>query len=73
MKKENYIVNTILAKNLKRMRTELGLTYSGLAQKTNIRESYLKKIENDDAPKMNLIKLVHLSRGLNVKIKELLS
>lgn len=73
MKEQTSKTLKIIAKNLKRIRDERGLTIKDVSELTGIRCEYIRKIEQVKAPKMNLSKLYFLTKGLKVSFKDLLT
>lgn len=60
-----------IGKNIKELRSNLGLTLDTLAQKTGFTKGYLSKVENSDkAPPVST--LIRVAQVLNVSISKLL-
>jgi transcriptional regulator with XRE-family HTH domain len=59
--------------NLKRLRTERGLSQRGLSYLCDVDYSKISKLENDDATNLNLTTLFELAKGLGVHPKELIN
>lgn len=58
--------------NLKRLRTEKGLSQRGLSYLCDVDYSKIGKLENDDTTNLNLTTLFELAKGLGVHPKELI-
>jgi transcriptional regulator with XRE-family HTH domain len=61
----------IVAKNLKQLRSEKGLTQQELAEKANIHRTYVGFIERAER-KVSINILYRLADGLDVDVRELL-
>lgn len=61
-----------IGRNVNRIRTEQNLTLSALAEKSGIRKEYLTKIENGQAPNINLNHIDRLCNTLKILIADLL-
>lgn len=56
--------------NIKQRREELGLTQKQLAEKLNLSETYLNKIENEKK-KVHVVLAIRIARALNSTVEEI--
>ena len=63
-----------IRKNIKRYRTEQGLTAAQLAEKAGLGHDYLRQIESEkDRHHVSLVSLYKISKALNVSIDTLIA
>ncbi|MBR1617965.1 helix-turn-helix transcriptional regulator, partial [bacterium] len=62
----------LIGKNIKNYRLKKGFSLKDLSQKTNISQTYLKKIENGTATRMKIVKhLLSIAKALEVNLSTL--
>ena len=71
MKKEKSELLTKIAFNLKRIREDKNLKIDELSEKSGINKGYLKKIEEDNAPRLSISKVIKIASALDVNLREL--
>jgi len=62
----------IISKNIKKLRTKLGLTQDDLAKKADIKYSTLMKIESGTVNKPSVQTMAKIAKALGVSIEKLI-
>ena len=71
MKRNKSELLTKIAFNLKRIREDKNLTIGELSEKSGINKGYLKKIEENNAPRLSISKVIKIASALDVNLREL--